>query len=71
MNPKTRIISIYSAGFVLLVALGIYSYQAIGAYKDSNAIVLHTQQVVNNIQKVFSLIQDMETANRGYAISGN
>jgi PAS domain S-box-containing protein len=62
-------------GFLLAISiisgLGIISYLNNQRYKQSNAWVIHTNQVQFHAQRILSLIVDIESGQRGYIISGD
>ena len=71
MKKKTSLILIFLTGIVLLILVGLYSYRVMHVYKESSDWVARTHKVISETQRIMSLIQDIETATRGYAISGN
>ncbi len=70
MSQKTKIIIAFSVGIVFLLLVGLFSYRSISNYRESSKWVTHTQTVIYETQQVLSYSQDIETANRGFAITG-
>jgi methyl-accepting chemotaxis protein len=64
-----------AAGFVLslvaLVVVGVASYRAVGALSTSTQAVGHTHQVLAALETLLALVIDMQSANRGYALTGD
>ncbi len=62
-------------GFFLAISiisgLGIISYLNNQRYKQSNAWVIHTNQVLFHAQRILSIIVDIESGQRGYILSGD
>lgn len=62
------------SGFALalgvLLLLGVVSYQTTTQLNQSNGWVKHTYEVLLTLEKVLSLLQDSETGQRGYLITG-
>lgn len=70
MNQKIKIILAFSVGIVFLLLVGLFSFNSMSEYKESSKWVSHTQKVISETQQVLSYCQDIETANRGFAITG-
>src|SRR5690349_6054161 len=58
------------AGFVLLVLACIGAFWLAGEQQRSAAWVNHSLEVENRISNVLSLLQDAETGQRGYLLTG-
>jgi CHASE3 domain sensor protein len=57
---------------VIVVMIGGYlSFRYNMILKDNRDLVIHTHQVISAVERVFSLIQDAETGQRGYVITGD
>ena len=52
------------------VASGIVSYLNIDSVRRNSADVTRTHDVLMTIEELFSLVQDAETGNRGYLVTG-
>ena len=61
---------IATAFTVLLGVLGVHFWTADQVIKASTWVA-HTYQVGGNLQKVLSVLQDAETGQRGYLLTGN
>jgi CHASE3 domain sensor protein len=63
---------ISAAPLVLVLALGGYlSYRYNMILKDNRDLVVHTYQVISAVERAFSTIQDAETGQRGFIITGD
>ena len=71
MTGKVRIVFALSVSIVLLVIIGFYAYNKTQDYKKASDWVNHTQQVIREAQKILLLVEDIETSQRGYVITGN
>jgi PAS domain S-box-containing protein len=70
MTNKPIIITIFSASIVLLIIVGIYAIRSIQGYKESASWIEHTGQTIAECELIMSYAKDIETANRGFAITG-
>ncbi len=70
MSMKLKIISAFSVSIVILALIGIFSYKNINNYKESSEWVHHTQKVISQTERMLLDIQDIETEQRGYVITG-
>ncbi|MFC4061356.1 response regulator [Planomonospora corallina] len=60
----------YTIAFLALAVIGISSYMRIGALQDDVRAVQHTQQTLDRIGYLRSLVKDAERGQRGYVITG-
>jgi len=60
----------YVAILLVIVAVGTTSYQSINKLLDSAAWVTHTHLVLTRLSDLLSTMQDAETGQRGYLITG-
>jgi methyl-accepting chemotaxis protein len=56
---------------LLLLGIGVVAYRSISSLTSTNHLVAHTQQVLEHIAAVLSLMKDTETGQRGYIITGD
>jgi methyl-accepting chemotaxis protein len=61
----------FTLSFVLLVAVGGVAYRSIRTLADASQLVTHSHAVLEEIQRVLSSLQDVETSARGYVIVGD
>lgn len=61
----------FSLMIVALVALGMYTIQNLKVYKKTNQLVVHTNQVLHQSKLVLAMTIDLESAQRGYIITGD
>ena len=55
----------------LLLALGAYSFYNLGQQSEAANWVTHTYQVISSLEGIFSSVQDTESAQRAFMMSGN
>jgi hypothetical protein len=67
--PPTRLIYLF-VGFVLLVAIIMGAGWLINVQETNTYWVRHTLEVQKSIGRTFSLLQDAETGQRGYLLTG-
>jgi hypothetical protein len=60
LHPATWI-----AASVVVIALAVFNWVEVRRLVDSAAIVLHTHEVQGGTVKLFSLVQDVESDQRG------
>ena len=70
MTDKRKIVSAFLLSIAVLVLIGFYSYRTTYEYKNAADWVNHTEQVIAQAQAIVSDVQDIETAQRGYVITG-
>jgi methyl-accepting chemotaxis protein len=66
-----RIVVGFMIPCLLLVGIGAVAYRSISSLTTTNHLVAHTQQVLEHIAEVLSLLKDAETGQRGYVIAGD
>lgn len=55
----------------LVLIIFYYSYQSFLRNQDSGKSINHTQEVIRTLEKTLALTVDVETSQRGFAITGN
>jgi signal transduction histidine kinase/ActR/RegA family two-component response regulator len=68
---RNRVTAGFGLALVILVAVSVDSYQNLLSFRRSASAVEHTFEVKNAIGDLFSRLQDAETAQRGYLITGD
>ncbi len=68
--PRKLLIEL-TVAICLLVGLGAYSFFNLQKQSEAADWVTHTYQVVSGLQGVFSSVQDVESAQRAFTVSGN
>ncbi len=68
--PRKLLVAL-SVAISLLVALGAYAFYNLRQQAEAADWVSHTYQVVSGLQGVFSSVQDAESAQRAFVVSGN
>ena len=66
-----RIVVGFMLPLVLLLGIGAVAYRSISSLTSTNHLVTHTQQALEHIAEVLSLMKDTETGQRGYIITGD
>jgi len=54
----------------LLLGIGFFSYRSSTEFIHSSAQVVHSREVRGSLQRILSLIEELETGQRGYIITG-
>jgi PAS domain S-box-containing protein len=67
---KVKIILAFCASIVIMIVVGMFLFTSTGKYRDNYNRVTHTQTVISETQSILSYLQDIETASRGFAITG-
>lgn len=70
MSGKLKIVLTFSLSIFILLTIGAYAYECTKEYKSSSEWVRHTQEVINEAQTTLLSVEDIETAQRGYIITG-
>lgn len=60
----------YSLGLIILVLIGITSYQSATRFIEASESTTHTYKVLRGLESLLSLLKDAETGQRGYIITG-
>jgi methyl-accepting chemotaxis protein len=61
----------FALAFLMLAGIGIVAYRGINSLTNTSRLVTHTHEVLEHIANVLSLLQDAETGQRGYIITGD
>lgn len=60
----------YGFSIVILLIVGVVSYQTVRSLLDSNQAMSQSAQVIQKLEKALSLMKDAETGQRGYLLTG-
>ena len=67
----TRVVFISMVPFLVVLLFGSYlSYRYNGILRENRELVVHTHQVIATINDLFIVIEDAETGQRGFVITG-
>jgi methyl-accepting chemotaxis protein len=66
-----KIIGGFAISFVLLAAIGTMAYRSINSLTDTSYLVTHTHQVMERIGRLLTELDNAETGQRGYVITGD
>lgn len=69
-NVGTKITVGFSVTLAIFVIVGAVSYQSVTKQTEAAAWVAHTREVQNQLTQLVSSLQDAETGQRGYVITG-
>lgn len=61
----------FAAALLLIALVGWVAYLNASNYIETNALVVHTHEVLQEVEDVFSTSLDAETSQRGYLITGD
>ena len=61
----------FALSFVLLAIIGAVAYRSINTLSQASYSVAHSHVVLENLVSVLNLLQDSESAGRGYIITGD
>jgi methyl-accepting chemotaxis protein len=70
-NVGTKIGAGFGAALVIFVIVGIVSYRNVEKQTEDAAWVAHTHKVIATLTQVMSAMQDAETGQRGFIITGD
>jgi len=60
----------YAVAVIIFIIVGMVSYSGIATLVENARLVTHTEMVLRSLSSTFSDIQDAETGQRGYIITG-
>ncbi|MHB0991472.1 MAG: CHASE3 domain-containing protein [Burkholderiales bacterium] len=66
----TKIGAGYALALIMLLVLGVISYWNTSELIETAKLKVHTYQVLEDLEKVLSILKDAETGQRGYIITG-
>jgi methyl-accepting chemotaxis protein len=70
-NVGTKIGAGFGVALAVFVIVGIVSYRNVEKQTEDAAWVAHTHEVIATLEKVLSALQDAETGQRGFIITGD
>src|SRR6476659_3624104 len=71
LSPEQKLAAGFGLGLALLLIITALAYFSTSELLDNNRRVSHTYQVLGQLQITLSLVQDAETGQRGYLITGD
>ncbi|HTL88272.1 MAG TPA: CHASE3 domain-containing protein, partial [Leptolyngbya sp.] len=66
----TKIGATFSIGLAVFATIGVISFRGTQQLIDASGWVMHTYQVLGELENVLSLLKDAETGQRGYLLTG-
>jgi methyl-accepting chemotaxis protein len=70
-NVGTKIGTGFGVALAIFVIVGVESYRNVETQTEDAALVAHTNEVIATLSQVISALQDAETGQRGYLITGD
>jgi PAS domain S-box-containing protein len=70
MKIGVRITIAFVLGLLIIGAVGIQSYLGIQQLTERNRWVMQTHEVLENLERVLSVLKDAETGQRGFVLTG-
>jgi methyl-accepting chemotaxis protein len=70
-NVGTKISAGFGITLAIFVIVGTVSYRSVTKQTEAAAWVAHTREVQNQLTELLASLQDAETGERGYVITGN
>ena len=67
---RTKLVLGFTVPLVILVALGVVTYQTTESLVQTEHWVAHTHEVLGGLEQVLSDLKDTETGQRGFVITG-
>ena len=71
MSLEKKIPLAFLLAIILLIVLAVFAYRSVAALDDAINQEIHTQVVLQKLDKVLTNTLDAETGVRGYIITGN
>jgi len=75
VTAKTKVEKQVLAGFIIallvIFSIGVVAIKNSNNLRDSSDLVLHTLEVLQNTEEIFSLVKDAESGARGYGLTGD
>lgn len=68
---EKRVITGFVIALSILIGLGIYSYFNNRRLVEISSLVAHTNEVLYHTERVLATVIDLETSQRGYAVTGD
>lgn len=66
-----KIVAGFAIAFILLALIGTVAYRAINSLTDTSYLVTHSHQVLERISRLLIELENAETGQRGYVITGD
>jgi methyl-accepting chemotaxis protein len=70
MTIGNKIASGFGFTLAIILAIGALSFWSTLQYLETSAAVTHTHEVLEDLEALISLLKDVETAQRGYLLTG-
>jgi PAS domain S-box-containing protein len=70
-RTRLGLIAALAITLAILMCLGLFSYQALNAAREATRLERHTYLVIDGFDKLLSSLQDAETGQRGFIITGD
>ncbi len=70
MKSETKLVVAFTLAILIIGAVGVYSYLGIQGQESTNRWVIHTHEVLENLEHLVKLFDDAETGARGFVLTG-
>ena len=70
VRAERKVQAVSAITLVCLSVIGVVSYASVAALQRDVALVAHTHEVIGSLHGLLATVTDAETAQRGYAITG-
>ncbi|MBZ5544918.1 MAG: diguanylate cyclase [Acidobacteriia bacterium] len=67
---EKKILVGFAVAALVLIAIGGFAYLSVREYGNNSRLISHTLQVLEGLQEVQSSLKDVESAGRGFAVTG-
>ena len=68
LNRKVQLA--FGSAIVILLVVGSVSYRGMAISKESDRLVRHTHEVIENLQDLLLAVEGIETSDRGFVLTG-
>jgi CHASE3 domain sensor protein len=60
----------FGLALLILIVIGVVAYKSTTVLIENSRWVVHTDEVMVNLERLFSMLQDAETGQRGFLLTG-
>lgn len=71
LSTEDKVLAGFGFALLALLLVGFLAFRAAAGYVDASRWVGHTQSVLSNLDRSWALINEAETAQRGYLLTAN
>jgi hypothetical protein len=70
MKSETKVAVAFTLAILIIGGVGVYSYLGIQGQESTNRSVVHTHEVLENLEHLVKVLVDAETGERGFILTG-